>query len=92
MTFPPDIMPIEMHGMSIFTALTLTFIAIGFTLGFGFMWGVMKRDFQIINTRLDSHSKKLEERINDISKIRSDMSGMLQSIKNIEKMIEKIYK
>lgn len=88
MTFPPDIIPIEMRGMSIFTALVFTFIAIGFW----FIWGTMRKELKDINNRLDSHSKKLDERREDITDIKVNIAKMQISIENIEEIMKKIWK
>lgn len=88
MSFPPDVIPIEMRGMSIFTALIFGFVGIGF----GFIWGIMKKDFGTINSRLNVHSKKLDERSEDITDIKINVAKTQISIESIEKILANLQK
>ncbi|MDP2754426.1 MAG: hypothetical protein Q8P40_08560 [Nitrospirota bacterium] len=81
-----NIIPIELRGMSIFTLIFFGFTGIAFK----FVWDIMKKELKDINTRLDQHSKKLEDRNKDISEMRTDIALTLQAIKNIEKMIKRM--
>jgi chromosome segregation ATPase len=50
---------------------------------------VMKGDLYRIDRELDRHDTKLEERIKDISEMKIDIALTLQSVRNIEKMLER---
>ena len=59
--FPPEYLPLESHGMSVFTALTFFFIGVGSV----FMYNLFRRELKRINNKIEAHSKATTEKIKD---------------------------
>jgi hypothetical protein len=82
----PDFIPLENRGMSIITALTFFF----YTVGFGYFYSTIKREFKRINTELIRHETKLDKYQGDISDMKTNIALTLQSITRIERTLDKI--
>uniref|UniRef100_A0A6M3LXD9 Uncharacterized protein n=1 Tax=viral metagenome TaxID=1070528 RepID=A0A6M3LXD9_9ZZZZ len=99
--FPPEYLPLESHGMSVFTALTFFFIGVGSV----FMYNLFRRELKRINNKIEAHSKATTEKIkdtnekvdllftkidnsnSDIAKIMADIATTAEAVKWIKQFL-----
>jgi|GEM_PF-6350438 len=83
--FPPEFVPIESRGMSVITALIISFLSISG----GFLYTLYKRDFKRINESLREHEMKLERNYDDISEMKTNIALTFQAVTRIEKILDR---
>lgn len=98
----PDFIPIETHGMSIFTAIIFFFLGVGMA----FFYQMATRECKRINEEIKRVCKDKDEKINDtndkvdllfekidstnrdISEIKTDIARTLEAVEWIKKSME----
>jgi cell division protein FtsL len=84
----PSFIPINLDGMSIFTAITFFFVFIGA----GVMVNYMKQELTRINDEIQKHEKKLGETQVDISEMKTNIALTLQTVTRMEKILDRKHK
>ena len=72
-------------SFGIITAMIFIFISIGWSV----YYSMIKREFKRVNTELERHEEKIENTKDKFAKMQTDIALILQSIKTIEKILEK---
>ncbi len=81
----PDFIPIELRGMSILTALTFFF----YTVGFGYFYSVMKREFRHMDQKIKKHDDRLDAGQTDMAEMKTNIALTLQTVTRMERILEK---
>lgn len=81
----PDFIPIELRGMSILTALTFFF----YTVGFGYFYSTLKREFKMINAKITMHEEKLENGRETMAEMKTNIALTLQTVTRMERILER---
>lgn len=81
----PDFVPIEFRGVSIITAVILSFYAAIA----GLSYSMFKREFKRIGKTLEEHEEKLENNRDDIAGMKTNIALTLQSVTRMERILER---
>ena len=87
----PEYIPLELHGMSIFTAIIITVMFVGW--GSYFWWD--RREHTYVNNhvievedKVNILFEKIDETNKDISSMKSHMAGIHEAVEWIKKYME----
>jgi len=80
-----NFIPLENRGMSILTALTFFF----YTVGFGYFYSTLKREFKHVNEKIKKHEERLESGQETMSEMKTNIALTLQSVTRMERILER---
>ena len=83
-----ELIQIENRGMSVVTAIVISF----YTIGFLYYASVMKREIKRINDDVMEQEVKIERLKTDIGEMKTNIALTLQTVTRVEKILDRKHK
>ena len=80
-----DFIPLALIPMSVLTAITFFFCAVGFR----FFYTEIKKELMRINIKLSKNETDISDVYKDLNRMKTDIALLLQSSNRIEKLLER---